>query len=266
MRRATLASILAVSVWAVGAQQVFAIGQLHAYYPLDEGTGLTVNDVWGSRTGTLTNFGVVDPWTASPTAPIASANPFSLTFGANNGHVNLGDMDLTSGALSLWIRPTALGGDNRIFGQLTGPINQGGAARLVGSSALEIWSGTAWLPVAGTSGIGTNVWRHLVFNSDGSTIDVYLDGSLAGSVTSGFNFDGPNFGLGARFLDSFGSPFVGQIDDVAFFSQPLTPAEVSLLAGGISPLPVLPLAPEPASLALFALLMLALGLWQWRRG
>ena len=90
-------------------------------------------------------------------------------------------------------------------------------------------------------------------------MQLYVNGAATGSVTSNFDFGvtNGNFGLAAKFINTFGVPFVGAIDDVGIWNEALTGAQVALLAAGNAPLSPLP-APEPGSLALMGLGCVAL--------
>ena len=80
----------------------------------------------------------------------------------------------------------------------------------------------------------TNAWHHFAYTYDGSTQQLYLDGSSAGSAaaTSAIGFDTHPLLLGADIdNESTTSFFPGKIDEVAMFDRVLTSAEVQSIFG-----------------------------------
>jgi hypothetical protein len=236
------------------------------YWRLDDGVGTTAANEVGGNTGTLvpgptptwTNTGLYPPLTTRTFLP----STYALDFEAStNDHMDGGNLGLVANGsggqatVALWIKAESLTGDDRLWGQLTGATSQGGAVHFVSGGSAEVWTGGTWLPVAGSSGAATvGTWNHLAFVWTNNSMQFYLNGTAGGSVTSNFDFGGANgnFGLAAKFINTFGNAFDGVIDDVAIWNEALTGAQVALLAAGESPLPPPP-APEPGSLMLLGL-------------
>ncbi|MFO1461013.1 MAG: LamG-like jellyroll fold domain-containing protein [Verrucomicrobiota bacterium] len=83
--------------------------------------------------------------------------------------------------------------------------------------------------VYGTGRIADTDWHHTVLVREGTKVKFYIDGVNAGSVDYGrtFEFVGP-YAIGAIGAEFGGEryPFFGDIDEVAFYSRPLSEAEV----------------------------------------
>ena len=167
----------------------------------------------------------------------------SLQLDGIDDWVDLGDVDLTSGSIAMWIYPTDVGaglGNRRLLSPATGPIAQGGALGIdansnSGDGSMWVWSGGGWLRLTADNTLQANVWQHLVLVADGSEITLYVDGVAHNTVISSFDFNGPNMLVGAPFLQAYGNPFAGKIDDLSLWDSALTPAEISSLAGGSPP-------------------------------
>jgi hypothetical protein len=91
----------------------------------------------------------------------------------------------------------------------------------------DSWSVTAWLAGA-QAPLVADTWYHVVLQSDGSVFSMYLNGELlAAQEWSAYyvaNKDGrSNFGWRS---DNDWKPFDGTLDEVAFYRQPLTPAQI----------------------------------------
>jgi hypothetical protein len=187
---------------------------------------------------------------------------YALDFeSTTNDHMDGGNLNLaTNGSggqatVALWVKPESLSGDDRLFGQLSGSTGQAGAVHFLANGSPEIWNGSAWQLVPSSTGAATvGTWKHLAFVWTNNSMQFYINGAPTGSVTSNFDFGSGNgnFGLAAKFINTFGTSFDGVIDDVGIWNEALTGAQVAQLAAGNSPLPPPP-APEPGSLLLLGL-------------
>jgi hypothetical protein len=92
--------------------------------------------------------------------------------------------------------------------------------------------GTNYYVLTGPS-ITPNAWTHLAYSFDGTTLRMYVNGSLAASRAAAHS---PNasmaFGIGAAQYPNGGAHwqdfFLGQIDDVAVYNRALSATEIQL--------------------------------------
>ena len=275
---------------------------LRAYWPLDEGTGLTAADLSGhGNDGTL----VADTEAGDPASPLGPTAPPEWITGVHGGallfsspvagadpnynHVavpqsasltNLG----TSFSIALWIRQDSLA---------TSPGGGAGYQRLLSTPNYELELGTAgdtndyfwpyatenaqWQKAIGTSHYGSSgtlgEWFHMAVVSDGTNIMKYINGAVVpSSVTAVAGtpifdvwtayFSGSNLKLGSQ---SFPNKdwFHGALDEVAIWGdQALTASQVAGLYNGT--LTPLQIVPEPGGLLLAALALLGVISWRQR--
>lgn len=252
-----------------------AQGALVQYWTFDDAAGTTAASAVSGNTGILVPGGTGPTWVTSGLAtPIATRSYMpstaALSFNPTGpDYVNLGNIGIattpSSGAatLSMWVRPTSLASDMRLYGQLSGLATQGGAARTGATGLIEIWTGSTWVSAAPAGSLSAGTWTHLAMVWTNNSVQTYVNGVPALTATSNFQFSGANFGLGARLLNTFGNAYNGRFDDVAIWNNALSAVQIASLASGASiltaPLPV----PEPSSSVL--LMMGACGLMTLRR-
>jgi hypothetical protein len=193
-----------------------------AYYKFDEGSGTVANDsVFGSN-GTISG--------ASWTALVIPR--YALSFDGVDDYVMVPDLVLTSGSVEMWIRPSTVSGNRRIFSQLSGSSSQAGATGIDvynnGPGSVWVWSGSTWLRLADNNTLAPNNWYHLVFLYSGSQATLFVNGVQKYTVNAGFNFSGVQMGIGARFLSSSGNTFYGFIDEVVIYNDVLSPEEIAV--------------------------------------
>ena len=95
-------------------------------------------------------------------------------------------------------------------------------------------NGTTEIPIWGRTIVDDDRWHFGVGTYDGTTVKVYVDGKLDGSVTgSGFMFDSTTpFNIGARSADgaiAAALPFFGVIDDAFITADVLFEEQIRLL-------------------------------------
>ena len=97
-------------------------------------------------------------------------------------------------------------------------------ARIFDGSSRTVTSSTA---------LSAGSWTHILMTGNGSSLKIYINGSLEGTVPAGSattSYDSPEFVLGqAQETSSF---FEGQIYDVRLFDYVLSDSEIAALAGG----------------------------------
>ncbi|WP_164821530.1 LamG domain-containing protein [Paenibacillus koleovorans] len=110
-------------------------------------------------------------------------------------------------------------------------ISPGGSASLAVKTANNGWY-TAGTTASSPAVIGTGTWVHLVGTYDGTTVKIYLNGSLAGtgaSAISGVIYNGTSplrFGYGSSFNIAYTN---GTVDEVRIYNRALNATEVLAL-------------------------------------
>jgi len=215
------------------------------YWAFDDGSGATAaNMIETGNEGTLVNS---PAWTTTGLEPkLTSRSDWPSTAAldfetGDNDYVNGGDINLSTSSgsgeatVSMWVCPESLSTDQRLIAWVSAGGTGLGTLRLE-SGSLEVFTGSAWAPLAPASPLSAGTWYHLAFVWTGNSVQAYVDGVAQSSATADFDFAGGDFGIGARFRDSFGFTFDGKIDDVAIFDVALTPGQVTALANGDAPI------------------------------
>jgi HEAT repeat protein len=170
-------------------------------------------------------------------------------------YVDGGNINLTANhgggevTVSMWVCPSALSGDDRLFGQLSGAMTQQGAMRVAGDGRLEVWNVAAWLQVAPAGTLTTGARTHLAFVWTGNSVQAFVNGVAQSTGTANFDFGATNghFGIGAPFLGRYGKTLAGSIDHVAVYSVALTSGQIKTLADGSTVTAAVPVKiPTPA--------------------
>lgn len=234
-----LACLLACSPIAQAVPDLTS--NLVALWPMNEGSGTTVGDSSGNGlTAAFATSTAAPAWQTSNchsgACVVFTAVPETRVNLPANALLNITG-NLTLGA---WVRVTTVSLDNQtlIDGRDTAYPWPGYALRLSGGTP-QFWSGsdatTSW-KTAGYS-IPPNEWHHIAVTLTGTTIQFYIDGFPAGTVTGNV----PLTYAGARWLggkSTGGDPLSGALDDVAIYSRALTAEDIQALVG-------VPSVPQP---------------------
>lgn len=213
---------------AVIASNGTVIGGLVAAYNFNQTSTTTVVDVSGTgNTGTISGAA----WTT-----LGRYNG-GYSFDGVNDRINIADsatLDLTGAfTLEAWVYPTATNDWRTVIlkeqpnGLAYALYAREDAARPSG------WVNTAGTDhfVAGTAGLVTNTWSHLVTTFDGSALRLYVSGVLvqtsAHSGTASVSSGALRIGGNAI----WGEYFRGRIDEVRIYNRALSPAEIQVNMG-----------------------------------
>ncbi|PJA67762.1 hypothetical protein CO157_02735, partial [Candidatus Peregrinibacteria bacterium CG_4_9_14_3_um_filter_49_12] len=216
--------------WQGGPQDYGLVG----HWKFDETSGTTAYDLSG-QAHNGTHVGTLAISSNVPTTHISTR---SLDFSGDD-YVTVGDLELTSGTVSMWIRPSvvAAGSENRLFSQTDSSTAEGGALGVgisgKGNGALSVWDGASWENVSDTNAIAADTWTHVavVYQGAGGNVNAFINGQLQPqTATSDFDFDGYTAAIGANFRLQHGNKWSGQIDEVRVYSSTLTGAAVLALA------------------------------------
>jgi hypothetical protein len=197
---------------------------LVAAYAFDEGTGTTVRDASGkANNGTASNA----TWSTG------GKNGGALSFNGASSSVSVPDassLDLTSGmTLEAWVKPTAGGSPWRtvVFKEQAGGMvyslygNQG-----TGVALAQVNVGGE-RNAAGTSVLPLNVWTHLASTYDGSTLRLYVNGTLVTSTAVGGAIPASTGVLRIGGNSVWPEWFAGLIDDVRVYRVALTATQLA---------------------------------------
>jgi hypothetical protein len=211
---------------------------LAAHWRLDEGSGLVATDASGNqRHATLVNGA----------AFLATGRQGgAVELDGVNDRLEAGSWSISGSAITLaaWFRADDFGvSDARLIGKATGiqeadhwwmlsTIDSGGP-RL----RARLKTGSSTVTLIASSGLLTaGVWTHAALVYDGSALRLYQDGEEVGSLARtgalAVNDSVPVW-LGDN-PPSTSKPFDGALDDVRIYARALSPAEVAVLAGGVS--------------------------------
>jgi concanavalin A-like lectin/glucanase superfamily protein len=178
---------------------------------------------------------------------------------------NAPNLQITSQiTLDAWINPTATGG--RVIDKITAGGADGYMLDTLAGKTRLIIGGTS---VSGATTIPTGSFTHVAGTYDGTTLRVYFNGSLDGSL--GFPGAIPSNALPLRIgADSTGANlFSGLIDEVEVFNRALTQPEINaiVLAGSAGKCKTVVVVPTLSGRALagLALLLAAAAIWLLRR-
>ncbi len=232
----------------------------HAW-AFDEGTGSTAYPAFGDQTGTLLNEA---HW--STDAPLSYGGNYSVEFQDKGGQGRVrfpGHYSGTAGSFQFWVYTTEMTGGDYY-------MQTGGGA----TGRMYLWTADA-----STAGLGIDnkgmpyftrppddIWNHIAVTWDASlptdNVTVYVTNSLGQNV---HNFTSPNDGgdTGSIYMGNPGwgtRGFLGSIDELAYWSVPLTADNVDwLYENSASSIP------EPATATLAVLSTLGLLLVRRRK-
>ncbi len=193
------------------------------WVPSAGATGFRLVDRSGrSNHGTLTNMDPASDW-------VASGGKLALDFDGSDDFVNTGNWSnsLTRISVSAWVRPTS--GTRQDFVSKWGSINyQYVLLQGVTASRFQFYISTTSSNAIGsgdsTTVISAGVWYHVVGTYDGSTVRLFVNGTLENSTSHSGNLSASTQNnLIGKSGDAL---FAGQLDDVTIFNTALTANEV----------------------------------------
>lgn len=195
-----------------------------AAYSFDEGSGTTVKDSAGNHDGTISGA----TWTAD--GKYGSA----LDFDGVDDLVSIADaadLDLTSNfTLEAWVRPDTITAARPVIAKSESAGGNSGyllSARYLGNPTGFVASSGTAKSVARPSPLPEDVWSHLAFTSDGTTLRLYVDGKLATTAPAiAAKATAANLVIGQGQV--LGGYFDGVIDEVRIYASTLPESEIQV--------------------------------------
>lgn len=182
------------------------------------------DDSWGSNGGTLQGG-----------ASVGNSNSVysgSLSLNGTDQRVRLPQIQLQSHTISVWVNPDGVSNLQQVI-RGTEDNSSYGYAISIGSGHVDygVKDGSAFfIGGSGVSDISSDNWYHLTGSYDGSTIRLYINGTVvdSGSTTKTLQYTGTNSYIGH---DGGGQElwYDGNIDDVRIYDRALSPTEVRQL-------------------------------------
>lgn len=155
----------------------------------------------------------------------------SLSFdGTSNSYAtvpNNSALEFTTGTVEFWVNPDNYLGAAGLVALRDGP-NSGTRFSLhldVDNNVIGMYNGTDYRTIA--SPLSTGSWAHLAFVFKSTTTDIYINGSLAGSLDRTLNTSASGQTLTIGQNGENWEYFKGQIDELRIWNDERTAAEIS---------------------------------------
>ncbi|AQT68069.1 hypothetical protein STSP2_01224 [Anaerohalosphaera lusitana] len=208
--------------------KIVAGEKIHAYWPLDEMTGTTAQDIAYNANGTLN--GGLDFANDSVTGKYDSA----LNFDGVDDYIALGTDPALSGtfgfSISAWVKTTASG---VIIQQRDGSVGGYNGQYIVrvnsdGTAGFVVYNDGYQLNFASTQKVNDGNWHHIVAVRQGNDGYIYVDAGAPATDSGPVKSLNANLAvsIGVDIRDSVGY-FDGVIDDVKIYNYPITAQRIT---------------------------------------
>jgi hypothetical protein len=175
----------------------------------------------------------------------------SITYSAGNGKISqgggfagtssirlatsFGNTVTNQFSISMWIKPTGVTTRQVLFEKSNGASNAGSSwsfelGNVSGKITMVIFIGGGNSQVSSSASITAGVWTHVAAVYNGSTIQLYVNGSASGSVGAAGNINNvtptPAFGY---YYDISLLGYTGAMDEMGVWNKALTSTEITEL-------------------------------------
>jgi hypothetical protein len=200
---------------------------LVAAYGFNEGIGVLALDSSGqANTGTL----------AGPTWTTSGKFGSALSFNGVDAWVTIADapsLDVTTGlTIEAWVNPSSGTGSRTIvLKEMPAGLAYALYSAVSGQRPVGYVHTRRDASAVGTATVPLNTWTHLAFTFDGSSLRLYVNGTLVRTSSSGGSSGPIVTGDGALRIGGnavFGEYFRGLIDEVRIYNRPLTAADIQI--------------------------------------
>ena len=192
-------------------------------YGFEETSGTTANDV-----SPFKNNGTIN----GPVSTTGGKFGRALSFDGVNDRVDVPDaasLDLTTGmTLEAWVKPTSTTGyRTAILKERGNDLAYGLYASDGGNPRTEAFTGVE-NTAGGGGALPLNTWSHLAATYDGTTLRLYLNGTLAATKTTSGSipFTSSPLRIGGNAV--WGEYFSGLIDEVRVYNRALSATEIGM--------------------------------------
>jgi RHS repeat-associated protein len=187
----------------------------------------SANDVMGRNPGVLQNGA------ATATGKVGQA--FEVDAGADVFVAPNPSLDLARFTVDAWVKPSGAGGVTRFIVDkaVPGAVNYALALTPDDVAEIDVFDGGGHHAVDSGSPCPPDVWCHVAGTYDGTTLSIYVNGALGGTIGyAGTPPIGQSLWIGRRNDGTY--PFAGLIDEVDVFDHALTAGEIKTIydAGG----------------------------------
>jgi hypothetical protein len=221
------------ATWSSSAVLQIPTGSLIRWWKLDEGSGTSaIDSSGGGFTGTI-NGG-----TYSSLAPSVSfADSHSLNVGASTNYVDLGTpySGKNNYTVSAWVYFNTIPTINHqatIFGWGTTYFGSNGITLSIGFNNWQIQKSNGIINTTTPAPV-IHQWIHVAMVISSNTTQLYVNGSLVGSDTSGsLPGNGSDFKVGYVGTDPGVPAIDAQVDDVRFYNSALSSSQITTIASG----------------------------------
>jgi trimeric autotransporter adhesin len=202
-----------------------------SYWRLDETSGTTAADSQGGRNGTYTNGVTLGQSGALPD----SVNNKAASFDGVDDRVVIpyaAALNPSQFTFEAWANPTSGAGYRTIAAEV---YEIGGVYRGIGLyvSPSNTWrlfldNGAGQTSLDGPA-VRFGEWTHLAWSYDGTTLKLYVNGTLAGSAAGTFsaNTSAPlSFGMWTSDNSTWYDPYTGLLDDVSLVNSALSASQI----------------------------------------
>ena len=204
------------------------------YWAFDESSGTAADDVTSANNdGSYVN---------GPTLGQSGVSGSRLTVDGSNDEVLIpyetyGRYASDKGSMEAWIRTTTRNLTQVVVNRSTGSLD-GHLLYVTSSNTAKgrFNIGGSTYSVTGTSDVANGAWHHIAATYDGTTVKLYVDGSMQAStsVTGKLNWlvnSGVIVGRTVGTSSSTWNRFTGDVDEVAIYDRALTLSEVQARVG-----------------------------------
>ncbi len=200
---------------------------------LDDASGTTIQDQWGTNPGTWYGSGGGDYTSPSWRTSSECVSNGCLAFDGTDDYVNCGNeanLNITSMlTISVWAKPVLLEGDHRRIAGKGTSYSYEIALNSSGYPRFDIVFATSGLrSITGTTTVPLNNWHYIAATYNGSTMILYQNGTITGtpiSISESITTSATNFLIGKR--SSLGDDwFNGLIDDVRIYNQAIPTSQI----------------------------------------
>jgi Concanavalin A-like lectin/glucanases superfamily len=228
---ASAGSVAAAAAFARCYDDAVAASSPLSYWRLDETSGTSAADQVGSRPGTYTGGYTLGQ------SPALRSTGTSTTFNGSTGYVNVpyaAALNPAAVTVEAWVYPTGGAGTWRAVASSWKNASGIRAGYWLGINASNQWQFSVAQNTNGetdalTTPVTLNTWTHLVGTLSGTTLSLYVNGTLQATATGTYTAapSPTEFRIGSEYLGGVGGSFFpGSIDEVAVYGSALSAATV----------------------------------------